>query len=170
MSKWTDEENQQRKEIIAKALLDTAEFVQTQIGTLEPGQMVMVQAKLSEALAIIQADVPTEALDLLTCATLLQIVGDMIGDQRMDDDPLTYGLELCKIGASMAGAEINRGGYGRPTTAQHKQLIRAIRKHVEALISSGKTASEAIPDMQTFARRAVGVVLGEPPIPAPLAN
>ena len=162
--KRTPEENMERKAIIEKALRDAVAKAQAHDWSVTPEMFPEFQARIAAAMADLQANEETPALDLLMFASVLQILGEMTG-VHPPADRLAWAMDLMGVGGQFGAELLKQGGYPRPTDAQVAPIARFIRKRAEALAALGDSISpaNAREEMRTAARTAVEVMLGEAP-------
>jgi hypothetical protein len=164
--KRSDEENAQRKEIIARAISEASAHLEAEGYVLTPEQAHEVSERLAPVIAQLHHDEPTEALDLLVCAATLQAVGEalgIIGAPEARPDPVALGLELAELGAREVNARIVEGGYREFTEENRRQLVTAIRRRVEVLLRDGTAPDAARQNVRALAAQSVDILLGPAP-------
>ncbi|MCP3137538.1 hypothetical protein [Pyxidicoccus xibeiensis] len=166
--KFTEEENAQRKSIMAGAMSAAASHAATLGIELTTEQTAQVMERLGAILADLHAHEETAALDLLTAASTLQVIGEVLGiiptpSSTPDPDPLALGLELAHVAGVATANLLKSGGYPEPTAIQRGQLVTAARKLAHPLIRDAVPFDEACAAIQEFMGVAVLVVMGPAP-------
>jgi hypothetical protein len=160
----TESENIVRKELVGRALADTASFLASAGVVLTAEQSAEVHRRVGLSIAKLHRDESTEALDLLVCASLLQAVGEVTGILA-PADPLVWKHELVVVGAEAARDLMAAGGYPRPTPAQLKLMACGLERRAEPLARRGMELApeHARQRMRDTAAQVVLVALGDPP-------
>lgn len=157
------------KEIIEWAIGDMQAYLQTfghpQMTEAQCEEFARRIVPVTARLARVHPSLNDDETGLLVLTAALDVVHELVfGDHPFTEEgQVSLAFELGEIGALEVVRLVRAGGYTRPTPAQDREMVTALRRRVERMMKRCTPPATARDQIREFAGYVVALVLGEAP-------